>query len=60
MNNKGQSRISTPSGLGGIVRYFDEYKSKIVIKPGHVVFWSIAIILAAILLQIFGKFIFGF
>jgi preprotein translocase subunit Sec61beta len=30
-------RISMPSGMGGLVRYFDEYKSKIRIKPAHVV-----------------------
>ena len=30
-------RISMPSGMGGLVRYFDEYKSKIRIKPTYVV-----------------------
>ena len=30
-------RISMPSGMGGLVRYFDEYKSKIRIKPTHIV-----------------------
>lgn len=26
-----------PSGSGGLVRYFDEYKSKIQMKPEHVI-----------------------
>jgi preprotein translocase subunit Sec61beta len=30
-------RISMPSGMGGLVRYFDEYKSKIRIKPAYIV-----------------------
>ncbi len=27
-----QDKISMPSGIGGLVRYFDEYKSKFEIK----------------------------
>jgi len=30
-------RISMPSGMGGLVRYFDEYKSNIRIKPSYIV-----------------------
>jgi preprotein translocase subunit Sec61beta len=30
-------RISMPSGMGGLVRYFDEYKSSIRIKPSYIV-----------------------
>jgi preprotein translocase subunit Sec61beta len=29
--------ISMPSGMGGLTRYFDEYQSKIQLKPVHVV-----------------------
>jgi len=39
-------RIQAPSSMGGIVRYFDEYKSKIQIAPQTVVI----IVLAAVLL----------
>ena len=42
-----RDRINMPSGMGGLVRYFDEYHSKITFKPGHIVlaffvyaFWS--------------------
>ncbi|RLE38667.1 preprotein translocase subunit Sec61beta [Candidatus Woesearchaeota archaeon] len=31
------NRIHMPSSGGGLVRYFDEYKSRVVIKPLHVI-----------------------
>jgi len=30
-------RIQMPSGMGGLVRYFDDAKSKIRFKPEHIV-----------------------
>lgn len=42
-----QSSMST----GGIMRYFSDYKSKIVVKPGHVVVSSIIVIIAVIMLH---------
>ncbi|NOZ81147.1 MAG: preprotein translocase subunit Sec61beta [DPANN group archaeon] len=44
-----------PSGIGGLVRYFDEYKSKIEIKPGHVLVAIGLIIFLMILLNMFGN-----
>ncbi|MFT4309920.1 MAG: preprotein translocase subunit Sec61beta [Candidatus Woesearchaeota archaeon] len=38
-------RISAPSSMGGIVRYFDEYKSKIQISPQTVVILVAATVL---------------
>ncbi len=43
------NRITMPSGIGGLVRYFDEYTSKVRIKPGHV----LAIIVAVIVIMLF-------
>jgi preprotein translocase subunit Sec61beta len=60
MNKRGQKKVSMPSSYGGITRYFEEYKSKIVIKPGHVIFLSLLVILSVFLLSIFGQAIFGF
>jgi len=37
-------RISMPSGMGGLVRYFDEYKSKLHIRPAHVVLMVILLV----------------
>jgi preprotein translocase subunit Sec61beta len=48
-----------PSSMGGIVRYFDEYKSKFEITPGVVVIACVVVIVLLILLQIFGKSLMG-
>ncbi len=44
-------RIQMPSGMGGLVRYFDDAKSKIQFKPEHIVVFIVIIIIAEILLQ---------
>lgn len=38
----------------GITRYFDEYKSKIEIKPGHVIIMCIVVMLIILFLHKFG------
>lgn len=49
-----QNKINMPSGMGGLTRYFDEYKSKIEIKPGHVIILCIVVIIIMIFLHIQG------
>ena len=48
-------KIQMPSSQGGLVRYFDEYKSKIEISPIHVVIMIIVVIIIEFLLHTFGK-----
>jgi preprotein translocase subunit Sec61beta len=48
------NRIHMPSGMGGLVRYFDEYKSKVTLKPGHIIVLCIAVIIIVILLHAYG------
>jgi len=48
-----------PSGSGGLMRYFDEYKSKIRIKPGHVVILCIAVFIIIVLLNLYGNRLLG-
>jgi preprotein translocase subunit Sec61beta len=52
-------KIQMPSGMGGLVRYFDEYKSKIEFKPGHIIILAVAIILVMIVLYTFGNRLLG-
>ena len=40
-----QDKISMPSGMGGLMRYFDEYKSKIRIKPGHIIIMCVVVMI---------------
>ena len=44
-------KISMPSGQGGLVRYFDDYKSKIEFKPGHVILMAIVVMLIELFLH---------
>jgi len=45
------NKISMPSSGGGIMRYFDEYKSKIEIPPTYLVIAIIAISVFIIILH---------
>lgn len=43
-----------PSSQGGLVRYFDDYKSKIEFKPGYIILFVVLIIIIEILLHTQG------
>jgi len=49
------SNMNIPSGLGGLVRFKEEYASKFNLKPTHVVVFVILIVLFRIGLQLFVK-----
>ncbi len=44
-------QLSVPSSGGGLVRYFDEYKSKLQIKPEFVILLIILVIVFEIILR---------
>jgi preprotein translocase subunit Sec61beta len=48
-----------PSSGGGLIRYFDDYKSKIEVTPGIVVIASIIVIALVLILQAYGQRWFG-
>ena len=48
-----------PSGMGGLMRYFDEYKSKIRIKPGHIIIMVAVVMVIMIFLYSYGYKILG-
>jgi len=52
-------RIQMPSGMGGLVRYFDEYKSKIEFKPGHIIILCVIVIIVMIFLYMYGNRLLG-
>ncbi|MBI2654483.1 preprotein translocase subunit Sec61beta [Candidatus Woesearchaeota archaeon] len=54
-----QERVSMPSGMGGLVRYFDEYKSKIKFKPGHVIVLSLVVVVIMLFLYSYGNRLLG-
>jgi len=46
------NRIQMPAGFGGLMRFDEEFKSKIMIKPVHVIGFVILIIVFRIFLNI--------
>ena len=54
-----QDKISMPSGMGGLVRYFDEYQSKIKFKPGHIIVLCVVVILVMLFLYSYGNRLLG-
>ena len=50
-----QDRIQMPSGMGGITRYFDDVKTKVQFKPGHIILLALVIMVVMIILYNFGK-----
>ncbi|RLE42708.1 hypothetical protein DRJ16_04530 [Candidatus Woesearchaeota archaeon] len=52
-------RIRLPAGGGGLLRYFDEYKSRFSFKPGSVIALTIIIIVLMIVLHTYFKSLFG-
>lgn len=51
--------MQMPSGMGGLVRYFDDYKSKIEFKPIIVIVMIIVAIILEIILHRMGNGWFG-
>ncbi len=45
------NKITMPSGMGGLVRYFDDYKSKLAFTPEILVAILILVVVAEILLH---------
>lgn len=43
--------ISMPSSYGGLVRYYDEYKSKLQIKPAYIIVLVVLVTIVEIFLN---------
>ncbi len=55
-NNKmAQEKTRMPMSTAGITTYFEDYHSKIEFKPGHIIVFSIIVILAIVALHIWGQ-----
>jgi len=53
------NKINMPMSGAGITRYFEDYKSSIEFKPGHIVVLAVIVIIFVLVLNFFGKQIFG-
>ncbi len=45
-------KIRMPASFGGLTRYFEDYKSKIELKPEHVIFLIVLVIIAEFAIRI--------
>jgi preprotein translocase subunit Sec61beta len=50
-----QDKITMPTTTAGITRYFDDYKSKIEFKPGHIIVLCVVVIVLSLVLQAYGS-----
>ena len=48
-----EEKIRMPASFGGLTRYFEDYKSKIELKPEYVIFLIVVVVLAEVALRIF-------
>ena len=48
-----------PTSTAGITRYFDDYKSKIEFKPGHIIILCVVVIVLSLILQAYGNSLIG-
>jgi preprotein translocase subunit Sec61beta len=44
-------KVQMPSSGAGITRYFDDYKSKVELKPSHVIILAVIVILVVVILH---------
>ena len=49
------NKVSMPTSTAGITRYFDETRSKLRIKPGHVIVICVIVALIILMLHTFGN-----
>jgi preprotein translocase subunit Sec61beta len=47
-------RVRLPASAGGIMQYYDEYKSKTSISPWVVIAMTIAVMIVVVLMHVLG------
>ncbi|MEM4239734.1 MAG: preprotein translocase subunit Sec61beta [Candidatus Woesearchaeota archaeon] len=54
-----KNRVSMPASTAGLTRYFEDYRSRIEIKPAYVIVMAVAVMLIIILLNAYGSTLLG-
>ena len=49
----GDGKIHMPGGMGGLMRYDEEYQSRFMLKPNHVIAFVVIIMVFVIGLKVF-------
>lgn len=48
-------KVQMPTSTAGLTRYFEDYRSKLEFKPGHVIILAVIVVLITIVLHIYGS-----
>ena len=43
--------VRTPSSYGGLMRYFDETKSRLILKPEHIIIMTVGVMVVVMALH---------
>jgi preprotein translocase subunit Sec61beta len=54
-----KNRISMPASTAGLTRYFEDYRSKIELKPAYVLVLAVLIMIVLIVLNAYGSSLLG-
>jgi preprotein translocase subunit Sec61beta len=54
-----KNRISMPASTAGLTRYFEDYRSKIELKPAYVLVLAVLIMIVLIVLNSYGSSLLG-
>jgi len=54
-----KNTVQMPATTAGLTRFFEDYRSKIEFQPGHVILFSLIIMLIIIFLHLFGGSLLG-
>ena len=52
-------KVNMPASTAGLTRFFEDYRSKIEFKPGHVIILAVVIMLITIVLHVYGSALLG-
>ncbi len=50
-----KNRVSMPSSSAGLTRYFEDYRSKVSLKPAHILVLAVLIMVILVLLNAYGS-----
>jgi len=54
-----KDKVNMPATTAGLTRYFDDVKSKLEFKPGHIIILAVVIMIVIIILHIYGGTLIG-
>ncbi len=54
-----KNRVSMPASTAGLTRYFEDYRSKIEIRPAYIIVMAVVVMLIIVLLNAYGSALLG-